>query len=153
MSHLKTVYQSLPILSCLVLVLLVGTSVASAKESQTLHPIAAGLAEQLAEVDQPFILIVEMKVTEENRSALLEALKVPHKKTNQEPGALEYEVSVSVENPNELVLYERWVSLAALDSHLKQPYLKKLLADFGELLAEPPKVSLMKPLLANPNDK
>lgn len=112
-----------------------------------LHPIAAEVQSKLADPDQPFVMVVELTVGDGGGKPLIEAIGTATRRTVKEPGNLDYRLSRNVEDPNEFVLYERWSNIAALDSHLKQPYLTKLLNAFEGLLSEPPEVEVHVPIV------
>ena len=60
--------------------------------------------------------------------------------TRQEPGAAVCELNQSAEDPNLWMVYERWRGQEAFDSHMKQPYVARFLAQMGDLISEPPKI-------------
>ena len=138
--------------------LLIVLSVATTAAADEMHPITKGVAKQLADADKPFVLVVEFTVKPENVDAFLAAMAEPITMTNKEPGNLAYELSRVVGDDDddeegqqdevEFVLFEKWKSVAALDSHLKQPYLVKLLAAFDRLLAEAPEIEVCLPVAA-----
>ncbi len=109
---------------------------------EPLHPIAAEVAKQLADPGQPFTLIVEFVARDQH--GFVAVMTDPIRQTAKEKGNAAYRLSQSLEEPTEFTLYEQWRDLAALDSHLKQPYLVKLVKDFEEALAAPPKLTVHK---------
>ncbi|MEO0531171.1 MAG: putative quinol monooxygenase [Planctomycetota bacterium] len=113
---------------------------------EPLHPIAADVSLKLDDPERPFVMLVQLKVPAGQGDALVEAMKVPTRETAKEPGNFAYQLSQDTERPDHYVLYEVWENVAALDSHLRQPYLNDLLAAFEKVLAEPPKVTVLKPV-------
>lgn len=107
-----------------------------------LHPIAAEVGEQLNDPEKPFTLIVDFVVRDGDE--FIAIMTEPIRQTANEEGNVAYRLSQSLTEPTEFVLYEQWRDLAALDSHLKQPYLVKLVQDFEEALAAPPKLTVLK---------
>ncbi|HEY1786356.1 MAG TPA: antibiotic biosynthesis monooxygenase [Pirellulales bacterium] len=95
--------------------------------------------------DQPFQLLVRVRLkpgTEEKFAA--EAAKAA-KASESEPGCETYAFYADLEHPGTVILFEKWKSTAALQSHIEQPYtasLLKLMADIG---AEPT-IQLLGPL-------
>lgn len=71
---------------------------------------------------------------EEVRSALAAAVEP----TRKEPGCLQYDLHVSMSEPGSFAFYERWRDQAALDAHMKMPYVQSLIARIPDLLSEPP---------------
>lgn len=131
----------LPLAAALLALTSLLTSAARADE-EPLHPIAAEVAKQLADPDQPFTLIVNFVV--QDADMFIAVMTDPIVQTAKEEGNINYRLSQSLEEPTEFTLYEQWRDLAALDRHLKQPYLVKLVKDFEEALAAPPKLTVQK---------
>lgn len=69
---------------------------------------------------------------EEVRCRLIEMVAL----TRKETGNIGYTLHVEFGNPGSFVIYENWKDQAALDFHMEQPYLKKLLEDSSKLLKE-----------------
>lgn len=61
---------------------------------------------------------------EQYRKALIEALLKLIEPTRAEAGCLQYELVIDNENPNFLIMVEKFISQTALDEHEKQPYIK-----------------------------
>lgn len=64
-------------------------------------------------------------------SASLKQLIAP---TRAEAGCLDYVLHRDNNDPAIWILYERWVSRAALDAHFQQPYMQQLLASAPQML-------------------
>jgi quinol monooxygenase YgiN len=77
---------------------------------------------------------------EEVRSAL-SAVVAP---TRQEPGCLQYDLHVGVEEPGSFAFYERWRDQAAIDAHMKMPYVQSLFSRIPDLLGEPPVMKVLR---------
>lgn len=56
--------------------------------------------------------------------------------THREEGCLSYALHRGLDEPNTLVLVERWRSRADLDAHFAQPYLAELMTQLPELISE-----------------
>lgn len=67
---------------------------------------------------------------EELRNALA-GLVTP---TRSEPGCITYEFHTVEGRPGTFIAFERWVSQAALDAHVKTPHLQSFIGRSGELL-------------------
>ena len=74
--------------------------------------------------------------------ALREALLAVCAPTRAEKGCINYDLHVSHEDPGLLVFHENWESKADLDTHLASPHIDAFRAIAGELLAEPPNITL-----------
>lgn len=128
--------------------LLVSLAAASTGAAEPRHPIAAGVASDLADPESEFVMVVRFRAKPDQADALIQAMAEPLAATAKEPGNLAYDLSRDIKKPGQFVLYEHWRDVDALDAHLKQPYLDKLLGVFGDLLAEPPEVSVYVPIPA-----
>ena len=65
--------------------------------------------------------------------------------SNEEEGCLSYVIHADKNDPNRLVVVERWVSQDALDHHLTLPHVQKV-AESIDALAEPPQIYFCDPL-------
>ena len=74
--------------------------------------------------------------------ALREALLALCGPTRGERGCINYDLHVSAEDPGLLVFHENWVSKEDLDAHLASPHIDAFRSVAGELLAEPPDITL-----------
>ena len=72
--------------------------------------------------------------------------------TNEEEGCISYALHVDKNDPNRLVVIERWASQEALDHHLTLPHVQKV-AENVDALAEPPQVFFCEALAAGDPDK
>jgi quinol monooxygenase YgiN len=61
-----------------------------------------------------------------------------------EPGCLEFNLHVDLENPGVFVFYEAWADRAALDRHFATPQFQALGAAFDKILVERPRPTLMR---------
>ena len=66
--------------------------------------------------------------------------------THGEEGCNAYALHRDANDPDVLVLVERWVDREALDSHLQQPYVARLGEVAGEFLVEPPTIHFSEPV-------
>jgi len=108
-----------------------------------LHPLAQEVANQLGEHQGEFRMLVRFQVRNEHGPQLLTAFEVPLTETRIEEGNLDYRVVRLATSQETFLVLEHWRDLAALDAHLKQPYLEKLLGDLESILAEPPAVDVL----------
>lgn len=64
--------------------------------------------------------------------------------SSQEPGCAICELNQSSDDPNTLMVYERWRGDDAFASHMKQPYVTRFLARLGDLVSKPAEVRPFK---------
>ena len=73
---------------------------------------------------------------------LREALLALCEPTRAEKGCINYDLHVSADDPGLLVFHENWVSKEDLDAHLGSPHIDAFREIAGDLLAEPPEITL-----------
>jgi quinol monooxygenase YgiN len=87
-------------------------------------------------------VIAQMKAkpgTEHEVRRELLSLIVPSRK---DAGCLNYDLHQALDNPALFVFHENWASKEYLDQHLQKPDLQAVLARVGQLVAEPPQITL-----------
>lgn len=109
-----------------------------------LHPLAAEVAVQLGGQTGPFLMLVGMQTHVGRSSDLVQAFLEPLAETVQEQGNFTYRLVQDLNQPEKFLVIEHWQDLAALDSHLKQPYLERLLQNLEPVLCEAPTVTVMR---------
>ncbi len=62
--------------------------------------------------------------------------------SRQDDGCLNYDLHQALDNPTRFMFHENWTSKAHLDRHLQKPDLQAVLARVGELVSEPPQITL-----------
>jgi quinol monooxygenase YgiN len=70
-------------------------------------------------------------------AALREALLAAAAASREEPGCINYDLHVDRDDPGRFLIYENWVSEAALEMHFDQPHSRALAGKFDNLLAMP----------------
>ena len=73
----------------------------------------------------------------EKREEVLEILEAMVAPTRTEPGCVNYDFHCGRDDPNTFVFYENFVDDAALDVHLRMPYIETIFERTKELLARP----------------
>ncbi len=72
--------------------------------------------------------------------------------THTEEGCITYAVNQGAQDPNVVVLVERWRSQEDLDAHFRQPYVAAL-GEQASLLVEPPQVHFLGAVPAGQAEK
>ena len=62
--------------------------------------------------------------------------------SRKDVGCLNYDLHQGLDNPALFLFHENWTSKAHLDQHLQQPELQAVLARVGQMVAEPPQITL-----------
>lgn len=87
-------------------------------------------------------VVATMKARPGMETALRRELLALIPTTRQEPGCLNYDLHQAVDHPASFLFHENWTSKQHLDDHLARPHLQAFLGKAGELLAEPPQITL-----------
>ncbi len=62
--------------------------------------------------------------------------------SRKDAGCLNYDLHQGLDNPALFLFHENWSSKAHLDQHLQKPDLQAVLARVGQMVAEPPQITL-----------
>ena len=92
------------------------------------------------------VVIAEIRAARGRESAVKELLLGLVPKTREETGCLQYDLHESEEEPGLFWFYEQWTSRAALDEHLRMPYIQEMVTQADILLAASPRIVLCRKL-------
>ena len=92
--------------------------------------------------DKPLTVLAQMKAKPGKEAEVRRELLSLVAPSRQDEGCLNYDLHQSTENPALFVFHENWTSRAHLDRHLQKPDLKAVLARVGQMVAEPPQITL-----------
>ncbi len=112
--------------------------------NEELHPLAQVVSEQLKKEDAKFQMLVFFEIKPDCEDAFRTAFTEPLKLTQSEEGNIVYRLTQDAISPEKFIVIEQWKNLEALDAHLKQPYLTKLLSDLEDILAQEPDVQVLQ---------
>jgi quinol monooxygenase YgiN len=62
--------------------------------------------------------------------------------SRKDAGCLNYDLHQGSDNPTLFMFHENWASKADLEAHLQKPALQATLARVGQMVAEPPQITL-----------
>jgi quinol monooxygenase YgiN len=127
----------------LLMVLLAPLPQLPAQEKES--PIEKEVKANLKDPTKPFMMLVHIKIKDGMAAKFEAAFAKARTETRKEKGNKAYRLNRSAKQPNEYVLYERWDNFAALQAHLKAPYITKLLADVGSMFDGPPELKVYLP--------
>ncbi len=125
-----------------VLVLMMVAATTSADDEQLITLIKSKLKDQA----KPFTLVITSKVKDGTMSKLEAAFAPCAKITRKEPGCMSYDLHTDPDKPGTIVLIERWKTMAALESHIKQPYTQAFLKTLPEWSAGAPEFKVLLPV-------
>ena len=92
------------------------------------------------------VVIATFKARAGRAEEVIAGLTPVIEQTHDEAGCLAYALHRDANDPDTLVLVERWTSQVALESHFQQPYIAGLGEVAAELLAQPPVLHICAPL-------
>ncbi len=78
------------------------------------------------------IVAAEISIAEDAVDGVRDALREMETETRKEPGCQAYAFSVDVSDAGTLRIFERWVSMEALEAHFKTPHM----AAFGGAISK-----------------
>jgi len=91
------------------------------------HPVVALVKSKVNDPAKPFALLVTIKAKAGKEKDVEAAFAPCIAATKREGGCLAYELNRDADDPTVYLMYEKFKSVAALNSHLKQDHTKKLL--------------------------
>lgn len=62
--------------------------------------------------------------------------------SRKDAGCINYDLHQAINNPAMFMFHENWTSKALLDQHLQKPDLQAVLGRVGQMVAEPPEITL-----------
>ncbi len=101
----------------------------------------------MPKVPKQFIVTIGLRAKPDKAAELETALRqrVPISRT--EAGIMDYRLYRSRTDDHVFFLFSRFASEKSFDIHLYQPYTMSLLAEYEELLADPPRVETYETIL------
>ena len=121
------------------LVVLVGVPQLRAEEE---NPIVTLVKSKVTDKSKPFGMTVQFKVKQGEAKAFEEAFAPCLASTRKEPGCIVYFLNRDVDDANTFLVYERFKSVAALESHAKSGHVAEVLKKITPLLDGNPAVKV-----------
>jgi quinol monooxygenase YgiN len=110
------------------------------------EPIIKLVKSKVKDPGKPFTLLVMAKVKDGTAAKLESAFAPCAAATRKEPGCAGYDLHNDTDKPGNVVLIERWKSVAALEAHLKQPYTQAFLKTMPEWSGGAPDFKILVPV-------
>jgi quinol monooxygenase YgiN len=129
--------------TCLLAVLLIVPARAADEEKE--NPILAHVKTRVKDQKKPFTLVIRLRVKEGLAAKFEETFAKAAKATRAEKGCITYDLNHDTEDSARYVVYERWKSVDALESHLKSDHIKALLKALPELIDGAPEPRVLIP--------
>ncbi len=93
---------------------------------------------------KPVTVVAQLKAKPGTEAEVRKELLSLVAPSRQDAGCLNYDLHQATDDPALFMFHENWTSKAHLDQHLKKPDLQAVLARVGQMLAEPPKITLLE---------
>jgi quinol monooxygenase YgiN len=92
--------------------------------------------------NKPLIVTAQIKAKPGKKAQVRQELLSLVAPSRKDAGCLNYDLHQARDNPALFLFHENWTSKAHLDQHLQKPDLQAALARVGQLVAEPPQITL-----------
>ncbi len=95
---------------------------------------------------KPLTVVAQIKAKPGKETQVRQELLALVAPSRNDAGCLNYDLHQALDNPALFLFHENWTSKAHLDEHLQKPDLQAVLARVGQLVAEPPQITLWEKL-------
>ena len=95
---------------------------------------------------KPLTVVAQIKAKPGKETQVRQELLSLVAPSRKDAGCLNYDLHQALDNPALFLFHENWTSKTHLDQHLQQPDLQAVLARLGQLVAEPPQITLWEKL-------
>src|SRR5512143_1585973 len=92
--------------------------------------------------DKPLTVIAQIKAKPGKEAEVRKELASLIAPSRKDAGCINYDLHQAVDDPARFMFHENWTSKAHLDRHLQKPDLQAVLARVGQMVAEPPQITL-----------
>lgn len=87
------------------------------------------------------IVLARVRPLASRRDELMELLAEVEAASRLDEGCVSYGYYTGVTDADDCVAVEHWADMAALEAHLAQPHVQRLIAALGDLLEGPPQIA------------
>jgi quinol monooxygenase YgiN len=91
---------------------------------------------------KPVTVVAQIKARLGQENAVRQELLSLVAPSREDVGCINYDLHQALDNPTLFLFHENWVSKADLDAHLQRPDLQAVLGRVGQMVAEPPEITL-----------
>ena len=91
---------------------------------------------------KPITVVAQIKAKPGKEDQVRQELLSLVAPSRKDAGCLNYDLHQGTNDPTLFLFHENWTSKAHLDAHLQKPDLQAALARVGQLVAEPPQITL-----------
>ena len=87
-------------------------------------------------------VVAQLKASPGKESQVRQELLSLVAPSRKDAGCINYDLHQAVDDPALFMFHENWVSKEHLDAHLQKPDLQAVLGRVGQMVAEPPQITL-----------
>ncbi len=91
---------------------------------------------------KPLTVVAQIKAKPGKEDQVRQELLLLVAPSRKDAGCQNYDLHQGTNDPTLFLFHENWTSKAHLDAHLQKPDLQAALARVGQLVAEPPQITL-----------
>ncbi|MFO0969047.1 MAG: putative quinol monooxygenase [Gemmataceae bacterium] len=102
------------------------------------NPIIDAAKTAVSDPKKPFTMVVIVTVKEGKGKEFEDAFAPALKETRKEKGNIAYDLNRDLKDAAKYYVYERWRSIAALETHMETPHIKTLLSKLADLTTGAP---------------
>ena len=95
---------------------------------------------------KPLTVVAQIKAKPGKETQVRQELLSLVAPSRKDAGCLNYDLHQALDNPALFLFHENWTGKTHLDQHLQKPDLQAVLARLGQLVAEPPQITLWEKL-------
>lgn len=115
------------------------------KAADEVGGIIAAFADQMGDRRRSLAIIARFRVRKGVGPQIETAFAAASIRTAREEGVLAYQLHREPQDPDAFVVYERWLSLEALEAHLRTPYIAALRAEIDSVMEGEPSFQVLLP--------
>ncbi len=94
-------------------------------------------------MSQRITVVARFRAKEGMDAKLKELLMTLIEPSRADEGCINYDLHQAIDDPAIFVFHENWQSKELLDKHLATPHLQSFLSKVGNLVAEPPELTML----------
>jgi len=86
------------------------------------------------------IVIARVRPKADSRAAFLALLEEVQEASRRDDGCVSYGYYAEITDPDGLIALEEWRDMSALEDHLRQPHVQRLVEALPGMISEPPTI-------------
>ena len=116
------------------------------KGQDNITTIIAAFRSALPDPHKPFSLLNYITVRDGEQQRIIDAFAKSRKGTLKDKGVIVFHLNQETNDPTRFAVYERWESLADLETHLRTPHVTELLRELEPIMSKAPEFHVLLPV-------